>query len=162
MIDLIKAKALGAVSIAALVVIGALLLWGMNEKRLREYWQGLTLAITAETASAAHKPRMKPKDVVDEIRKLGDTLDETTDALDAEREKVHRQNLRVRAWEAENARLQKLAAEERKRAQAAIAKRDAAIARLSADVVTPGDRADCAKQIREAEAILLYLFEEGN
>jgi hypothetical protein len=71
------------------------------------------------------------------------------------------QSARIDDLANETARLKALSAELRARAEAAIAKRDSAIRRLSNAALDPGDRADCAQQLFDAEAALDDVYREG-
>lgn len=154
MLHLIKARALSIAGIAAALIIAGLLAWALRLDSLRAGWRDLALGITAQIAWSTHQDRLSTKDAIASVRRLGIERD-------SERSMRQLQTQQIRVWKAESDRLRKLAAAERQKALAAIASRDAAIQRLTKDVITPGERADCSKQIREAEEILLYLFREG-
>lgn len=154
MFDLMKGRALTIVGAAAALIIAGLLAWALRLDSLRAGWRDLALGITAQIAWSTHQERLSTSDAVSAVRRLGIERD-------SERSMRQLQTQQIRAWKAESDRLRQLAAAERKKALAAIASRDAAIQKLTKDVITPGERADCSKQIREAEEILLYLFREG-
>lgn len=68
---------------------------------------------------------------------------------------------RINALGEESERLKALSAEARAKAKVAIAKRETVIHRLQTIAMTPGDRADCAAQLNDANNALDLAFSEG-
>lgn len=89
-----------------------------------------------------------------QVRFLGESRDNWRHAAELQRQ-------HIRALAAESERLKKLSADAQAKARKAIAQREDAIRRLDEEALAPGDRSDCARQIREAEAVLDSIYRSG-
>jgi hypothetical protein len=145
------------------VLLAALTMIGMVARldHLRAGWKAkyealsvaagdLLVVIRAESGN----PKLKLKDAGEQVRLIASSRKAWKDTSEL-------QSSRIDALAIETARLKALSAELRKKAEAAIAKRDSAIARLTTQALSPGDRADCARQLFDAEAALDDVYREG-
>jgi hypothetical protein len=139
--------------ISALIMAG-LLGWALRLDHLRAGWRDLAIGITAAIADATETKKLAPKDAAAKAKDLGQERDMW-------RSNSRAQTVQIVAMAEETKRLEALSEEWRRRAQAAIAKRNDAIQRLADRAIDPGDRADCVAQLREAEASLDLAYEEG-
>jgi hypothetical protein len=71
------------------------------------------------------------------------------------------QSSRIDALNQETMRLKALSEELRRKAEAAIAKRNNLAERLEQAALTPGDRTDCIRQLLDAEAALDLVWDQG-
>lgn len=128
--------------------------WGLRVDHLRAEWKELAESITLSIGEASGNRGLKPKDAALQVTLLGKSRDEWKSVAGTQKD-------RIDLLGSETERLKNLSEELRKQAQAAIAKRDDAARRLADQAISPGDRADCAAQLRDAEATLDLVFEEG-
>ena len=135
--------------------------WGFRVDYLRAGWktkfEALTEAVVpvlVEIRLASDNPKLSLSDAPEQVRLIGASRKAWKDTADL-------QSSRIDAMAVESARLKALNADLRKRAEAAIAKRDTAIRRLEQDALTPGERVDCARQLFDAEAALDLVYQEG-
>jgi hypothetical protein len=124
--------------------------WKAKYEALAETTGGLLTTIRTESDN----PRLKLKDAGEQVRLIASSRAAWQGTAEL-------QSSRIDDLANETARLKALNAELRKRAEAAIAKRERAIDRLATAALTPGDRADCARQLFEAEAALDAVYREG-
>lgn len=143
------------------VVLALLFAWAMRLDALRADWKSKFDALTEQASvvltsarAASDNPRLSWRDAAAQIDLIGTSRREWKSTADL-------QSARIDALGAETARLKALSAEAQAKARAIIAKRDTAIARLSAMALTPGDRADCVAQLNAAEAALDLVYQEG-
>lgn len=148
--------ALGAAAIAA-----GVLAWAFRLDALRAGWKGKYEVLTEQasevllaTRRASGHPKLSWDNAATQIDLIAAAGAEWKSTAD-------QQTVKVDELGRETARLKALNAEERRKAEAIIARRDNAIARLSNMAIDPGDRADCVVQLREAEAALDLVFREG-
>lgn len=164
----IKGKLLGGLGLVALLIIVSVAAWGFSWKADARFWQGRsahwdrefhTLAkqsgdVLSALRIAADNPKLRWEDAPQQAKWLGEAFHGQKAVIDIQTAKVNDLGL-------ERARLQALNDDLRKQAQALIAKKGRVIARLDSDALTPGERQDCARQLREAETALDLIFQEG-
>lgn len=150
-----------AVGIATMLIIAALLAWGLRLDHLRGDWRDKFLNLTSEAGRvlasvriASDNPRLEWKDTAKQIDLLDASLTEWKGAAEMQSAQIDSMGRETERLRAENSALAA-------RVRALNAKRSAAIARLEQDATDPGDVADCWAQIREAEDALNQLYKEG-
>lgn len=148
-------------AIAAFLAVLGFVGWGLRVDHLRAHWHekfdvlnAEAVVVLAATGKAAENPKLRWVDVPEQIALIGQSRAAWKGTADL-------QSSRIDAMGIETARLQALNAELRAKAEAAIAKRNDAIRRLEQDALTPGERADCARQLFDAEAALDLVYREG-
>jgi hypothetical protein len=99
-------------------------------------------------------PKLDWKNAHVQVRMLGDARDNWRNATTIQRQ-------HIQALAAESERLKKLSADAQARARKAIAQREEAMRRLDQEALTPGERSDCARQMREAQDVLDSIWESG-
>lgn len=143
--------------------IGLLLLlgWALRLDALRADWRDrfMTLRddageVLASIRIAADNPKLKWDDAADQVDELdksltgwksqAETLSDTIDTMGAETVRLRSENAALAA-----------------KVRALNARRSELIAQLDQDALDPGDVADCWAQIREVDASLNKLREEG-
>lgn len=149
-------------AIAALLAIG---IHFAGDARVKHRLSGTTTALKKVEGEAARvlvaarrasdNPELTWTDVPVQVDLVGRSLKAFKGVVDI-------QTARIDALGIETARLKALSEQERRRADAAIAKRQSLIKVLEQDALTPGQRSDCARQLREVEAILDAVFEGEN
>ena len=146
--------------IAGGVALACALAWGVSWKWDAQKWQGKVDALTALVVPLmvevrlASDPSLSIKDAPEQVRLIASSRKAWKD-LSAT------QSAQFDVMALESARLKSLNADLRKTAQAAIVKRDTAIRRLEREALSPGERADCARQLFDAEAALDLVYREG-
>ena len=148
-------------AIAGIITIIAFIGWVVRIDQLRAEWHGKFDQLYAEAAlvlgttqRASGNPKLKWADVPGQIDVIANSRKAWKDTADLQSSKIDALGL-------ETARLKALNATARKKAEAIIAKRDTVIAKLANQAITPGDRADCVAQLRDAETALDLVFKEG-
>jgi hypothetical protein len=116
--------------------------------------EGEAATVLVAARKASDNPDLKWADTAGQVDLVGK-------AVKAYKGVVDIQSAQIDALGIETAQLKTLAAAERRKADVAIAKRKTLIDRLQDDALTPGDRSDCARQLREIEAVLDAVFEGG-
>ena len=161
MFGILKSKILAGVGLTVVLAMLSLFLWGTSWRSDAREWQ-------SKWNSLSHVAG----DVLVNIRLASDNPDlalttaaEQVSLLGASRkawmETAQLQSSRIDALGNETARLKALNSALRAKAEVAILKRNGAIKRLGAMALTPGERADCARQLFEAEAALDLVYREG-
>ena len=107
-----------------------------------------------EIRAVSGNDKLKWQEAPKQVRELGTSLTEWKKTAEDQTATIDRM-----AFDA--ARMQKLNAELRAKAEVELRKRQAAFERLDAQAADPGDRADCIAQIKAAEAALDAIYEEG-
>ena len=137
------------------------LAWGFRVDQLRGQWRDKyeTLAAEAgnllyEIRAASGNDKLKWQDAPQQVRAVGASLTEW-------RMVASKQSAEIDRMAFDAARMQKLNAELRAKAEVELRKRKAAFDRLDAQASDPGDRADCIAQIKAAEAALDAIYEAG-
>lgn len=140
--------------LAVLAVIGGLY-WSRAE------WKGKYETLSAEAGNllyeirvASDNKKLKWRDAPQQVRAIGTSLTEWRNVAAKQTAEIDRM-----AFDA--ARMQRLNAELRAKAEVELRKRKAAFDRLDAQASDPGDRADCIAQIKAAEAALDAIYEAG-
>lgn len=150
-----------AVGIATMLVIAALLAWGLRLDHLREGWKDRFGALSEQAGQVlaavritSDNPDLKWEDTAEQIEAIDASLtqwrgtartqSDLIDALGRDAERLRAENFALSAKVAELTR-----------------KRAALIGRLDNDALEPGDRADCWAQIRATDAALNQLYKEG-
>ena len=119
-----------------------------------EHWEKVARSITLAIGDAADNPKLKVGDAARQAAALGKSRDAWRSASEKQTEAVNRM--------AESTKqLAAIAEVRRKEIAGAVAKRDAATKRLEDQAIAPGDRADCAGQLRAAEDVLDGLYDGG-
>ena len=146
------------VAIALALAVAGFVAWAFRVDHLRAYWHDRyvteTGTVNASIANAIGNPDLKWKDVsqqVDRYAKGHAELQRQTIAA----------NATINAMGAEAARLKRLNADMRAKADKAIAQRQTAIDRLARQALDPGERENCQQQIAAAQAALDLIYEEG-
>lgn len=149
------------VAITIVIALASFVGWAFRVDHLRADWKakwqslnGEAVVVLAAAGRASNNPRLRWREVPDQI-------EEIAASRKAWKGTAELQSSRIDELANETARLKALNAEARARAQAAIAKRESAIKRLETAALTPGERADCAKQLFDAEAALDLAWREG-
>lgn len=145
---------LSLLRVAPFLAIALLLAWAMRLEDRRDYWETTARSITLAIGDAAGVQGLSYKDAGRQAILLGQSRDSWKWASDQQGEAI-------KQLAADTQKLAKIAADRRKEFASAIARRDTAIKRLSNQAITPGDRANCAAQLREAEDVLDRLYDEG-
>ena len=128
------------------IAFAAVLAWGIRVDTLRAHWRDIAVGMAKEVSVILDKP-VDPEDAAKAIKGIGGDLA-------TERDLRRAQSLKITEMSEESQRLKAKSVEAWKVAKAAIKSRDAAIAKLNAQALTPGDRADCVAQLNNAlEAI---------
>lgn len=148
-------------AIGVAVAFALLLGWALHLDHLRAGWKGAHDKLASEAAKvviaikeASDNPGLKWADAAGQVEQIGMSRK-------AWKGTAQLQSARIDELGIETARLKALNADLRKKAEAQIAKRDKAIARLESSALTPGERSDCARQLREAEEALDLVYAEG-
>ncbi|WOF44385.1 hypothetical protein KNJ79_05480 [Sphingopyxis indica] len=150
-----------AVGIATMLVIAALLAWGLRVDHLRAYWHDKYDVISDQAGKvldsvriASDNPDLEWEDTATQIDQLDASLTQWKGTAQTQSQMIDELGRDTERLRAENAELAaKVAVLNRKRAEL--------IRRLDEDAMDPGDRADCWAQIREAEDALNQLYKEG-
>lgn len=157
----IHGKVLAGAGLAVLAALSLAISWGFSWKATAARVTGeltalkvITVEILTVTRTESENPKLALKDVPEQIRLIGASRKAWKGTADL-------QSSRIDAMAAESGRLKALNADLRKRAEAAIERRDRAIWKLENMAKTPGDRANCAKEMFEAEAALDLVYREG-
>lgn len=142
-------------------IFGIVLGWGMRVDYLRAGWKAKfgTLAVQADkvrqaASKASDNPGLTWLDTAGQIEQIGASRKawKATSEL---------QTARIDELGIETARLKALNDDLRRKADAQIVRRQKAIDRLQQGSVTPGERSDLARQIKDAEAALDLVYAEG-
>lgn len=142
----------------ALAILLALLGFAKADARhWKVKWQELdrrahTVLVAIQDVST--NPKLKWKDAAAQVRLVGKARDDWRGASRLQSE-------RIAEMGRETVRLQALSAEAQRVAKRLIAKRETAIARLDRAALTPGERSDCARQMRQAEEALDAAYAAG-
>lgn len=143
------------------IALALSLAWGVRVNSLRADWkdkyENLSVVagkILVSIRLASDNPKLGLNDAAEQV----DIISESRKAW---RDASHMQTRRIDELGVETARLKALSDEARRKADAAIAKREKAIDRLKTLALTPGERADCAKQIQQANEALDLVYSEG-
>jgi hypothetical protein len=149
-------KLYGSIGLA-LVLVVTLGLHRAGDRRVRAQLDTLTNqagAVLVATRAASDNPSLRWVDVAEQIGRIGKSQREWRATADL-------QTARINDLGLETARLKALNADLRKQAEAHIAKRQQVIARLETQALSPGERSDCARQLRLVEEALDLVFREG-
>lgn len=143
------------------VVALALAAWVARLDNRRAFWKGryeTAVALDAEILGKARRALAQPKL---KWLDLGDSVEAIAASRKTWRDTAILQSTRIDQLAQETMRLRALSGERLAQARAAIKSRDHALARLSTMALSPGDRNDCARQLREAEDALDAVWEAG-
>jgi hypothetical protein len=145
------------VALAVLVFVG----WALRVDQLRGRHLDTIGAMKAADGrvlravrAASENPKLLWADVPDQVGAIAASRNGWKLTADL-------QSQRIDELAQETARLKALGAQLRAQAEAAIARRETVIRRLETIAMTPGERADCARQLAEAEAALDAVWEAG-
>ena len=144
------------------------LAWGMRVDHLRGQWklkfEGLASEVTVvlpaiREASGNPKLQWSPghgdeTGVAQQVRLIGQAKAQWQDTATT-------QSQRIAELGQETERLKKLSEENRLRAEKAIAQRNTALAKLEQMELTPGERATCEQQLKDAQSALDLVFGQG-
>lgn len=147
--------------IALALAVAAIVGWIVRVDQLRAHWHGQYDALSKVSGGVLKSIRIASNNRTLGLRDAADQVDIIAASRIAWKGTAELQSSRIDELGNETARLKALNAEQRKRAEASIAKREGAIKRLSTQALTPGERGDCAKQIADAEAALDLVYQEG-
>lgn len=143
------------------VALALALAWGFRVDQLRGQWRDRYETLSAEAGNllyeirvASDNKKLQWRDAPQQVRAIGSSLNEWRNVAAKQTAEIDRM-----AFDA--ARMQKLNAELRAKAEVELRKRKAAFDRLDAQATDPGDRADCIAQIKAAEAALDAIYEAG-
>lgn len=147
--------------IGAGIVAAAFIAWVIRIDYLRNDWKTKYEVLSTQAGDvlyeirvASGKKKLAWADVPAEIRDLDHARDSWKMASNA-------QSVAIDRMAFDTAKMKKLNAELRAKAQVELEKRKAAYERLDKQAMTPGDRADCIAQIKAAEAALDTIYEAG-
>ena len=156
MFGLTGAKLIGAIigPMAILATIGGLYWSRSNWIEKYEVLSGQAGVLLYEIRVASGNENLKWQDAPQQVRATGQALNEWRMVASQQSAEIDRM-----AFDA--AKMQKLNAELRAKAETELRKRKAAFERLDASATDPGDRADCIAQIKAAEAALDAIYEAG-
>lgn len=143
------------------VALALALAWGLRVDHLRADWKARFETLSGEAGNVLYEIRvasgndkLKWQDAPQQVRAIGSSLTEWRNVASKQSAEIDRM-----AFDA--ARMQKLNAELRAKAEVELRKRKAAYEQLDASAADPGDRADCIAQIKAAEAALDAIYEAG-
>ncbi len=143
------------------IALALVLAWGFRVDQLRGQWRDKYETLSAEAGNllyeirvASDNKKLKWRDAPQQVRAIGTSLTEWRNVAAKQTAEIDRM-----AFDA--ARMQRLNAELRAKAEVELRKRKAAFDRLDAQASDPGDRADCIAQIKAAEAALDAIYEAG-
>lgn len=123
--------------------------------KLRLQDQEATIAgVVTATKQAARLKKLEATQAAGVIVNIG----EARDAAEARSQRYEGQ---LNAYAAEASRYRALSENYRKMASAALARKQDALDRLSNQAITPGDRANCVAQLKDANAVLDFIYKEG-
>lgn len=149
-------KLYGSIGLALILVV-AIGIHRAGDRRVRAQLDTLTneaAAVLVATRIASDNPSLRWIDAAGQIGMIGKSRREWKATADL-------QTARINDLGLETARLKAINADQRKQAEAHIAKRQQVIARLESQALTPGERSDCARQLRMIEEALDLVFREG-
>lgn len=135
------------------VILGLVIAW-KGAVGQAEHWEQVARSITLAIGDASDNPDLAVGDAARQVVALGKSRDAWRSASEKQSDAVNRMLESTK-------QLGAIAAQRRREIEAAVAKRDAAIKRLENQAITPGDRADCAGQLRAAEDVLDGLYDGG-
>lgn len=150
----LTAKIFGSVSLALLVAVGGLYLWGHHWKAVAARWSTEAGQIVIALRTASGNPKADWQTAPGQIVALGEANRSLKIAIDDS-------NSRLDLMAQEAVRLRARSEELQEIARRAEAQRRAAYARLSDMAITPGTRSDCMQLLREAESALDVVREAG-
>jgi hypothetical protein len=143
------------------IALALTLAWGVRVDHLREGWKAKYETLSGEAGNllyeirvASGNDKLKWQDAPLAVRKVATLRDEWKKASEEQSKAIDRM-----AFDA--AKMQKLNAELRAKAEVELRRRKQAYERLDASAADPGDRADCIAQIKAAEAALDAIYEAG-
>jgi len=143
------------------IALALVLAWGLRVDHLRGEWRDRFETLSGEAGNllyeirvASGNDKLKWQDAPQQVRATGNALREWRMVASQQSAEIDRM-----AFDA--AKMQKLNAELRAKAEVELRKRKAAFDRLDAQASDPGDRADCIAQIKAAEAALDAIYEQG-
>lgn len=149
------------IGIGAAIALAIALAWGSRVDHLRAGWKSKygvlseqSAAVLVEARIATGNKRLKWESVPESIREVAASRNFWHGTAQEQSAKIDRLAL-------DTARLKRLNAELRKKAQVAIDRRQKAIDELEKSAIDPGDKADCIAQINAANSALDKIYSEG-
>jgi len=127
-----------------LLAVLALTSWVLNTKNERDNLLTWQQSVLTATKSASDNPKLTADGVVQQINFLGTTLDGFRSATD-------KQNTAVKDWERRSVEAAIIRDQEIAKRASAVARAEQLSARLKAESLTPVERVDLERQLRETQ-----------